>query len=106
MCTPPIAPSDFPYFDFFTVPANTATYIPGTPSPPTLRKKRAIWLSVTQLSMELHFGVTLYRRAVSEQKKRSDLALHVKESRFGCDKTGSPLKNSTKFRSGSPREPK
>ncbi len=40
--------------------------------------RRAIWLSVTQLSMELHFGATLYRRAVSEAKKRSDLALHIK----------------------------
>ncbi len=31
--------------------------------------KRAIWLSLTQLSMQLNFGATLYRRAVSEQKK-------------------------------------
>ncbi len=37
-------------------------------------KKRAIWLSVTQLSVVLHFGALLYRRAVSEQKKRSNLA--------------------------------
>ena len=36
-----------------------------------------------QLSTELHFGATLYRRAASEQKKRSDLALFFKkESRF------------------------
>ncbi len=30
----------------------------------TEKNKRAIWLSVTQLSMELHFGATLY-----EEKK-------------------------------------
>ena len=42
----------------------------------TAKKKRAkmallgaIWLSITQLSLELHFGVTLHRRAVSEHKK-------------------------------------
>ncbi len=40
--------------------------------------RRAIWLFVTQLSLELHFGAALHRRAVSEQMKRSDLAVHVK----------------------------
>ena len=35
---------------------------------------------LTQLSLELHFGPTLHRRSVSEQKKRSDLALHVKKT--------------------------
>ncbi len=47
----------------------------------TEKRKRAIWLSVTQLSLELHFGVTLHRRAVSEQKK-TVLALHVKREPF------------------------
>ncbi len=41
---------------------------------PKCSPRRAVWSSVTQLSMELQFGATIQGRAVSEQKKRSDLA--------------------------------
>ena len=44
---------------------------------------RAIWLSVTQLSMELHFCATLYRRAVSKHDYEEKKWLSItKESRF------------------------
>ncbi len=42
----------------------------------------AIWLSVTQLSLELHFCATLHRRAVSEQKKGPIWLSMLKDSRF------------------------
>ncbi len=64
--------------------------------------RRDIWWSVTQLSVELHFGANLYIREPFRSKKRFGMALQ--ESRFGWGKNGSPLKNSTKFQTGSPRE--
>ena len=47
--------------------------VPNAPASALRKKKsqngsprRAIWLSVTQLSLELHFGATIHRRAVPQ----------------------------------------
>ncbi len=50
------------------------------------KKKAKIWSSVTQRSMELHFGASLYGRVVSEQKKGPIWLSILEESRFGCEK--------------------
>ncbi len=52
-------------------------------------------MSVTQLSLELHFGATLHRRAVSEQKRSDCLSMNIKESHFGW---GAVLENCSLFR--------
>ena len=46
--------------------------------------RRAIWSSVTQLSMEPHFGATLQWRAVSKQKKGPIWLPFYKECYFGA----------------------
>ncbi len=70
---------------------------------------RAVWLSLTQLSMELYFGATLQRRAVSEEKKVR-FGSHLIELGFFLkndyeEKNGSPLQKRADIQNYSPREP-
>ena len=55
--------------------------------------RKAVWSSVTQLSLELHFGATLQGRAVSEQNK-SDLAPPFFSKH---EKNSSPLEKKSRF---------
>ena len=89
--------------------------------------RRAVWSSVTQLSMEPHFGATLQGRAVSKQtkgpisrtknRKKAVSNLFLENGSLFRDraffspnmimkkKNGSPLKKRADFQNYSPREP-